>query len=124
MVKVHEHNMFYKERKMSNWQNICQVDDIHTNMGRCALINGEQVAIFRIAGKAEQFYAINNFCPFSKANVISRGIVGSISDKIVVASPIYKQHFDLTSGECLEDEKVSLKTYQIRIEGNVVQLAA
>lgn len=114
---------------MSNWVNICSVDDILTNMGRCALLNGEQVAIFRIAeqqatGESEQFFAIDNFCPFSKANVISRGIVGSLSEKIVVASPLYKQHFDLATGQCLEDEAVSVKTYQVRVEGNTVQLAA
>lgn len=114
---------------MSNWVSICSVEDIMTNMGRCALFNGEQVAIFRIAeqdgeDKKESFYAIDNFCPFSNANVISRGIVGSLSDKTVVASPLYKQHFDLTTGQCLEDEGVSVRTYQVRVEGNAVQLAA
>lgn len=109
---------------MSTWTNICRVDDILTNMGRCALFNGEQVAIFRVSDSDEKFFAVNNHCPFSQANVLSRGIVGSLSDKIVVASPIYKQHFDLETGQCLEDEKVAVKTYQVRIEGDKVQLAA
>ncbi len=110
---------------MSNWVDICKTDDILPNMGRCALFEGEQVAIFRVveAGQ-ENFYAINNFCPFSDANVISRGIVGSISDKAVVASPLYKQHFVLATGECLEDEQVSVKTYPVRLEGDTVQLGA
>lgn len=110
---------------MSSWITICKAEDILANMGRCALIETEQVAIFKVIvdGK-EQYYAIDNHCPFSRANVISRGIVGSIADKTVVASPLYKQHFCLNTGQCLEDETVKVKTYDVRIEDGVVQLAA
>ncbi len=106
---------------MSNWANICHIDDILPNMGRCALFVGEQVAIFRVKDK---LYAVNNHCPFSDSNTISRGLVGSLADKIVVASPLYKQHFDLNTGQCLEDENVKLKTYAVRLNGETVQLAA
>ena len=109
---------------MSQWADICSVDDILPNMGRCALLEGKQVAIFKVKSKEEQFYAIENFCPFAEANVLSRGLVGSISDKVVVASPIYKQHFNLETGACLEDESVSVKTFSVRVEGNKVQLMA
>lgn len=106
---------------MSEWTNICHIDEILTNMGRCALVNGEQIAIFRIS---DQLFAVNNHCPFSKANVLSRGLTGSIEQHTVVASPIYKQHFDLETGQCLEDENVAIKTYPVRLAGDVVQLAA
>ena len=113
---------------MSNWADICHVGEILPNMGRCALVDGEQVAIFRVKTIGQdiddQFYAVNNYCPFSDANIISRGIVGCLSEQVVVASPLYKQHFDLVSGKCLEDETVSLKTYPVRIEGDKIQLAA
>ena len=107
------------------WVDICKFEDILQNMGRCALFENEQVAIFRVleAG-VEKIYAIDNYCPFSQANIISRGIVGSVSDKTVVASPLYKQHFDLATGQCLEDEAVSVKTYSVRFEAGMVQLAA
>jgi len=112
---------------MSNWSSICHLDDIVLNSGRCALFDGEQVAIFRIndvvAGE-EKLYAVNNHCPFSTANVISRGIIGSMEDKTVVASPIYKQHFDLSTGLCIEDNSVKLKTYNIRIVNEKIELAA
>jgi len=106
---------------MSEWTDICHRDDIVPNTGRCALFNGEQVAIFRVN---EDFYAINNHCPFSRANVLSRGIVGSLSEHKVVASPLYKQHFDLETGQCLEDQSVTIKTYAVRLAGDTVQLAA
>ena len=109
---------------MSNWTNICNLDDILPNAGRCALFNGKQVAIFRINDGSDTLYAVSNHCPFSHANILSRGIVGSLGERIVVASPLYKQHFDLTTGECLEDVSVTIKTFSVRLEGNTVQLAA
>ena len=110
---------------MSKWINICNIDDIVPDMGRCALFNDEQVAIFRVRDRIqgdEKLYAISNHCPFSEANVISRGIIGSLTNKVVVASPLYKQHFNLQTGQCLEDETVTIKTYNVRLHGDTVQL--
>ena len=108
------------------WFDICNIDDILPSMGRCALFNEQQVAIFRVVDQSgqEQFYAIDNFCPFSESNTLSRGLTGSITDKIVVASPLYKQHFELSTGLCLEDDSVSVKTYPVRLNGCTIQLAA
>ena len=64
-----------------------------------------------VFGDGEQVFAVSNFDPFGKANVLSRGIIGSIGEQLVVASPLYKQHFDLQTGACLEDDSVSLKTF-------------
>lgn len=109
---------------MSNWKDICTTDDILPNSGRCALYDGRQVAIFRISQSGnDEFYAVENYDPLSDANVISRGIVGSIGERPVVASPIYKQRFCLQSGECLEEEGVSLQTWEIRVLDDKVQLA-
>ena len=91
---------------MTDWTNICSLEDLVPDTGVCALVEGKQVAIFRF-GDDETVYAISNYDPFGKANVLSRGILGSIGERPVVASPLYKQHFDLTSGECLEDDAVT-----------------
>ena len=109
---------------MTQWKTICTVEDIPPNGARCAELGNHQVAVFRInVGGTEEFFAIDNRDPFSKANVLSRGIVGSLQDKIVVASPVYKQHFCLRSGECLEGN-VRLRTWSIRIAGDQLQLEA
>lgn len=113
---------------MSNkkeWQNICLTSDILPSIGVCALFKDQQVAIFKVTDQTgtEQLYAINNFCPFSKSNTLSRGLVGSLEGKIVVASPLYKQHFDLATGICIEDSAVSVSIYSVRIDGNSIQLA-
>jgi len=107
---------------MSEWVKICRLDDIVPNTGVCALVGGEQVAVFRLDD--DSLYAIGNHDPFSKANVLSRGIVGDIKGEVVVASPVYKQHFSLKSGQCLEDEAVSVTTFQVRREGDMVYVKA
>ncbi|CAA0105265.1 Nitrite reductase (NADH) small subunit [BD1-7 clade bacterium] len=107
-----------------SWETICHKNDIVANSGRAALIDGEQVAIFRVSlDGSEQYFALANYCPFSHANVISRGIVGSLDGRLVVASPIYKEHFDLQTGVCLEDDSVVLQTWAVQLDGDQIQVA-
>ena len=104
------------------YQRICSLKDLIPELGVSALINGEQVAIFRL--KDNRVYAIANYDPFSQANVLSRGLTCDLKGKTCVASPIYKQHFDLLTGQCLEDDTVSIKIYPVKIEGEAVLVAA
>lgn len=104
------------------YQKICSLNDLIPELGVSALINGEQVAIFRL--KDNRVYAIANYDPFSQANVLSRGLTCQLKGKTCVASPIYKQHFDLLTGQCLEDDAVSIKIYSVKIEGEAVLVAA
>lgn len=107
------------------WTDICALDEIWPNTGVCALVDGCQVAVFRIAGGAgDRLFALDNHDPFSNANVLSRGLVGNLGERLVVASPIYKQHFDLATGECVEDASVSLRRWRVRIVDGRVQIAA
>ncbi|MBM7037031.1 nitrite reductase small subunit NirD [Vibrio ulleungensis] len=107
---------------MQNWQAVCSVTDLAPNVGVCALVEGEQVAIFNCT-RTQSIYAISNYDPFGKANVLSRGLIGGIGDQPHVASPLYKQHFNLKTGVCLEDESVVLKTYPVEIKDGVVHIA-
>src|SRR5450631_3795555 len=77
-----------------NWVKICGIDSILPWSGVAALVDGQQIAIFRLDSE-DQVYAIGNYDPFSKAHVISRGLVGDRKGVIKVASPIYKQSFSL-----------------------------
>lgn len=104
------------------WIEVCKLDDIVPDTGVCALIDDKQVALFRT--RTGELFAIDNYDPFSKANVLSRGIVGSVGDKLVVASPIYKQHFCLATGECLEDENVKLNVYTVKAANDTVAVKA
>jgi nitrite reductase (NADH) small subunit len=103
---------------------VCALDDIVPNTGVCALVNGEQVAVFHVAHGDGSVFAIDNFDPGSQAAVLSRGLIGNLGERIVVASPIYKHHFDLRTGECLEAPENSVNAYPVRVEGGQVWVAA
>jgi nitrite reductase (NADH) small subunit len=110
----------HRDLQLDNWTPVCTLDEIVPNTGVCALFNGEQVAVFHVDDGGQQVYAIGNYDANSGASVISRGLVGSLGDRIVVASPIYKHHFDLRTGECLEAPEHSVGTFRARIaEGKV-----
>jgi nitrite reductase (NADH) small subunit len=107
---------------ITQWVDICALNDITPNTGVCALVENQQIAIFRY-GTETEVYAIANYDPFSKTYVLSRGIVGDCQSIPKVASPIYKQNFNLLTGQCLDDETVSIPTYKARIVDGRVQVA-
>jgi len=102
---------------------ICTVSDLAKNSGICALltVNGQeqQVAIYYLPETEKQVFALGNWDPIGEANVMSRGIVGNIGDELVVASPLYKQHFSLVSGKCLEED-ASVPVYDVSLDGQDV----
>jgi uroporphyrinogen-III synthase len=103
------------------WVDVCDYHVLAPDRGVCALVEGRQVAIFRVS-PTDELFAINNFDPFSQAFVLSRGIVGTRGDAPKVASPIYKQSFDLRTGQCLDDVSVRVPTYPVAIRGGRVAI--
>jgi assimilatory nitrate reductase catalytic subunit len=93
---------------------VCLLEDIVPNAGVAALVDGEQVAVFRMDDNS--VHAVGNRDPFSRANVLSRGIVGDVKGELVVASPVYKQHFSLRTGRCVEDAAARIPVYAARVE--------
>jgi len=79
---------------------VCEIDDLVVERGSAALIGNDQIALFRL--QDDTVLAVSNSDPFSGAQVISRGIVGTRGDIPTVASPMHKQVFDLRTGECLD----------------------
>lgn len=106
---------------VTQWSGVCELQDIVPNTGICALINGQQIAIFRYS-ENDKLYALSNFDPFSEANVLSRGILGDLKGQPCVASPIYKHHFNLETGICLEDEKVTINCYTVRERNGQIEV--
>jgi nitrite reductase (NADH) small subunit len=105
----------------ADWTPVCALHDIVPDTGVCALIGGRQIALVRV-GEGDRIYAIDNFDPFSKAFVISRGIVGDRNGVPKIASPIFKQSFSLISGQCLDDEAVSIPVYAVRVRAGEIEL--
>lgn len=107
---------------MSEWYSICKVNDLVAGSGVAALVNGQQVAIYYLPDETPQLYALDNYDPIGGANVLARGIVGDVQGQLVVASPLYKEHFSLTSGRCLEKTEYAVRVWPVRIENGSVQL--
>ena len=103
------------------WSQVMEFDALEPELGVPALVRGKSVAVFRTDDG--DVYALSNYDPVTGAPVMARGIVGTIGDVPVVSSPMYKQHFDLRSGRCLEDESLSLEPYAVRVADGVVQVA-
>jgi nitrite reductase (NADH) small subunit len=101
------------ELEGAQWDDVCALEDIVPWTGVCALIAGQQVAVVRTG---DAIYAIGNLDPFSKAQVLSRGIVGDRGGIPKIASPIFKQTFDLRTGQCLDNPQVRIPTHEVRVE--------
>jgi nitrite reductase (NADH) small subunit len=100
-------------RLTDGWLTVCDLSALLPGRGVAALLpDGEQVAVFR--DRAGTLYAVDNRDPFGGAAVLSRGLTGSHQGRPFVASPLLKQRFDLESGQCLDDEAVRIRTYEVR----------
>ncbi len=109
----------------SVWIKVCSEDDLVCGSGVCALLEAggkaEQIALFRETASGP-VYALSNYDPLGDANVLSRGIIGSIGEKLVVASPLYKQHFSLEDGQCVEDASVKIPAWPVRVVNGQVEI--
>ena len=76
-----------------------------------------------LSGHSHELYAVDNRDPLSGINVIARGIVGDVKGEPVVASPLYKQHYRLSDGICLEETEVRLRHWPARLDGDQVLVA-
>ncbi len=112
------------QRNLATWKSVCNEQDLVRDSGVVVWLDGAQVALFYLPGAQEQtLYAIDNHDPQSGANVIGRGLVGSIKGELVVAAPIYKQHYRLQDGQCLEAPNQRLRVWPVRLNDGIVELA-
>lgn len=99
---------------------VCPLDRLLPDRGVAALVDGTAVALFRLSHG--ELLAIDNLDPISGASVLSRGIVGDVDGVPTVASPLYKQRFDLRTGRCLDDGAFSVRAHDVHCEGEVVHV--
>ena len=96
------------------WTTACDYDHLIPGRGVGVLLDdGSQAALFRLDDGT--VHAVGNVDPFSGAAVLSRGIVGDRAGRATVQSPILKQAFALEDGSCLDDPRVSVPVYPVRM---------
>lgn len=100
---------------------VCAPEAIVADTGVAALVDGHQVAVFRLRDR--RVFAIDNHDPCSGANVLARGIVGDVDGEPVVFSPIHKQRFSLETGRCL-DAETGVDVHPVRVHEGRLEIAA
>ena len=107
----------------TTWTRVCAVHQLIPERGVAALLGSEPVAVFLLDDGTVR--VVGHRDPFSNANVMARGIVGSVGTgedyRDTVASPMYKQVFDLATGECLT-EPGAIPTYAVRVVDGHVEI--
>jgi len=107
-------------RESSGWVDVIPEAELEAEIGMPALVGDAAVAVFRTHDG--HLYALSNLDPRTGSSVMARGIVGSRGDVPTVASPLYKDVFDLRTGVCLDDEAKRLVPFEVRVMGGVVQV--
>ena len=104
-----------RRRRVDAWVDVCALDDIAARprrRARSSATAGRGVPARRRRASTRS----SNFDPFSGAFVLSRGIVGRRATCPRSRRPIYKQSFDLRTGECLDDPvRARCTTFPVRV---------
>ena len=106
----------------TRWEAVCTVDDLVADCGVAVWTEDGPVAVFYLPHRLPALFATSHTDPFSGSNVLARGITGDLNGEPVVASPLYKQHFSLHTGVCLEDDSVRVKVYPVLLDGDRIRL--
>jgi nitrite reductase (NADH) small subunit len=106
---------------LTGWHPICPVDRLLPDRGVAALVEGVPVAVFLL--RTGELFALDNLDPCSGANVMSRGLIGDAGGVPTVASPMFKQRFDLLTGQCLDDPDRRVTVHHARIVDDVIEVA-
>ncbi len=108
------------------WRPVCALAAVPKDGAVAVLVDGAQVAVVRL--EDDSLFAVGHRDPVSGANVMARGIVGSTTidglEVPTIASPMFKQVYDLRDGRCLSDRLVVLTTWDVRLHGDVVEVGS
>ena len=112
----------FDDRDVANdagWVEVCAVRSLIPDRGVAALVDGYPVAVFLLGDGS--VHAIDNVDPCSGVGVLSRGIVGDVDGSVTVASPLYKQRFELVTGRCL-DAEVAVTVHGARTVDGLIEV--
>ena len=99
----------------TNWVKAGRTEDFPEGGGVTIKHGDTQIAVFNFSSRGE-WYATQNMCPHMQDMVLSRGILGDVSDEPKVACPMHKKNFSLRTGKCLTGEEYSIHTFPVRVE--------
>lgn len=99
---------------MSDFIPVAKVESIEDGTGQAFNVGGTMVAVFNCGG---QYYAINDFCPHMGASLAG----GYVEDETITC-PWHAWRFRVTDGAWMDNPKVSTESYEVRVEGDEIQV--
>jgi len=97
------------------WITILKSEELKPGEYKSVQVEGELIAVFNYNGK---FYAIGDVCTHD-GGILTGGTV----EGRVITCPRHGAQFDITTGEVIRMPAFApVPTYEVRVEGNAVQL--
>lgn len=94
-----------------------KTDDFLMRIGRVVWVEGKEIAIFRTSD--DKLFALDNRNPHPKGGPLAEGIVSGH----YLYDPLYDWRIDLETGLVQAPDEGQVRTYQVRVEGDHVQIA-
>lgn len=99
---------------MAEYVRVVGTADIPPGSGHIAEVNGQAIAIFNVDGT---FYVIDNTC-LHRGGPLGEGEL----EGDVVTCPWHGWQYNVKTGVSLTNPSVSVKTYQVKVEGADVKI--
>ncbi len=99
---------------MAEFVRVAGTTDVTPGTGMVAEINGQAIAIFNVDGT---FYAIDNTC-LHRGGPLGEGEL----EEEAVTCPWHGWQYNVKTGGCINNPSVSVKSYQVKVEGHDIQL--
>ncbi|MFN3881079.1 MAG: nitrite reductase small subunit NirD [Nitrincola lacisaponensis] len=106
----------------SSWLPVCRTEDLVAGSGVAVLVETQPVALFWLPDQQPAYYAVSHRDPFSGAEVLAHGLLCESDGQWSVASPLYKQHFSLADGQCLEDPNMRIRCWPVREQAGWIEI--
>jgi nitrite reductase (NADH) small subunit/3-phenylpropionate/trans-cinnamate dioxygenase ferredoxin subunit len=99
---------------MAEFKTVCRVGDLKDGEGKTVSVGGKLIALFRTGSS---FHAIDDMCPHMGAS-----LAGGYVEDGVVTCPWHAWRFRLTDGAWADNPRLKIGCYQVRVEGDEVQV--
>jgi nitrite reductase (NADH) small subunit/3-phenylpropionate/trans-cinnamate dioxygenase ferredoxin subunit len=94
---------------------VARAHEVPAGEGRRVRAGGRELALFHVGGR---FFALDNACPHNGGPLAE----GEVDDGAVTC-PLHGWTFDLESGRHVANPAIAVRSYEVRVVGDEVQVA-
>ncbi len=95
-------------------RSVCRLSDLPERQGYLVEVEGEAIALFRVAGEV---HAIENACPHRDGPLAFGDLRGAM-----VFCPVHAWAFDVRTGRCDDPPGACVRTFRVHVDGDDVQI--